>query len=164
MKLYPSGSTEIQRMIITTLYENPFSTRDEISKLAYASSGYVSETFSLFFDDDDFTRERLFTKLGYITLPVRRSRVPLLNEKLQILLDVWKDCPYISTSSSAEKLNVSRRTLNRWKVELYAFCGYDYKNTPLHLRRLEFYYWMNWFDLPRMQLEARIANRKFGGL
>jgi hypothetical protein len=161
MKLFPNTS-KLNNDVLYTIYTNVFTPKKEIIKLAYVAHSQHSRAMrSALGDGTACTRLNLIGKLGYITVPhAVRSNWTIPNY-LQNILITWKEDPGAPSKKIADSAGVAVRSVYAYSREIYHHFGYTPPaDLPDYLTRLHFYWYMGWFDKPRLELEARIAYRK----
>ena len=152
--MYTSNPT--WNLILHELYTNPFVSYDVIADnicVHRQTMMYMLERLEL---HGMFKRVMLFHRLGYIKVKTRHLKKDM-PERYQRVLRLWVDAPYISAPDMECELGLSRATINNYISGIYQYHGF----TPVDrttMARLEYFYWMTWFDKDRL---ARDANKQY---
>ena len=165
MQLFPDTS-KLNNDVLYTIYTNVFTPKKDIVKLAYVAHSQNARAMKAVLGDGTAcTRLNLIGKLGYITVPhAVRSNWTIANY-LQNILITWKQDPGASSAQVADNADVAVRSVYAYSREIYHYFGYKPpQDLPDYLTRLHFYWYMGWFDKPRLELDARIQYRKRYGV
>ena len=149
--LFPRGITLAKRDVLYHLYMNPFASRRDIVELAGCNLSMYDYSVRTVFGTT--SRIAIFTTLGYINIGYVTKKQ--WGSQFDIVSD-WKAHPGDSLKTVADRLGVSESAINSAVHRMYERNGYD--QMPLarsNFKQLAFYWWMHWFDVPRLQSDAQ---------
>jgi len=155
--MYTSNPT--WNLILHELYTNPLARDQDIVDNIYVHRGTMMYMLDRLVPHGTFKRVTLFHRLGYIKVKTRHLKRDM-PERYQRVLRLWVDAPYMSAPDMERELDLSRTTINNYICKIYEYHGF----TPVHrptMARLEYFYWMTWFDKDRL---ARDAIKQFEAL
>jgi len=165
MELFPKKATRLKHDILYTIYTNPFITQQEIANRTHSSKNMQAHCISAVIPNEaNRSRVKLFTRLGYIKVPPVDQSTTLLPNYLKQVIRAWRHDPGAFDQEIADYLNISKKTLHGFNTLTYSHFGYKHiEGIAPQFARLYFFWYMSWFDKPRLDLEARIAYRKLYG-
>ena len=161
-QLFPATVTEDRLKILYQLYLNPLSSIPDIAAAAHCNKALYR--FALNNCQGNTSRLKWFNTLGYIKIP-RLGRLKTSHKRLYKIISDWKQYPGATYKEIADRTGLTPATVLEYRKQLYTHFGYKaskYNNTAYP--QLGFYWYMGWFDKPRLELEARIAYRKLYGV
>ena len=148
--MYTSNPT--WNLILRELYTNPLARDQDIVDNIYVHRGTMMYMLDRLEPHGTFKRVTLFHRLGYIKVKTRHLKKSM-PERYQRILRLWVDAPYMSAPDMERELGLSRTTINNYICKIYEYHGF----TPVHrptMARLEYFYWMTWFDKDRLARDA----------
>ena len=155
--LFPRGITLAKRDVLYHLYMNPFASRRDIVELAGCNLSMYDYSVRTVFGTT--SRIAIFTTLGYINIGYVTKKQ--WGSQFDIVSD-WKSHPGDSLKTVADRLGISESAINSAVHRMYERNGYD--QMPLarsNFKQLAFYWWMHWFDVPRLQSDAQQQYSQF---
>jgi hypothetical protein len=163
MNLFPTSANRNAHDALLALYTNPFATNLEIANMTYTNGTLCNYALHKY-DLKRYDRYALFTALGYIKIPTGTLANVTVPPRLLRVLSTWQADPSIDNATVAEVLELSELTISTYTTHVYRHFGYSRPDSiPRQFARLNFYWYMGWLDVPRLNLEARIAYRKLYG-
>ena len=165
MELFPKKATSLKHDILYAIYTDPFVTQKEIANRTNTSQTMKVQAIVLVIPNEaNRSRVNLFTRLGYIKVPPVDQSTTLLPNYLKQIIRAWRYNPGATDREIADYLGISPKTITQFNRRIYSHFGYSHnKGMNSKFARLYFFWYMSWFDKPRLDLEARIAYRKLYG-
>lgn len=165
MELFPKKATRLKHDILYAIYTDPFITQQEIANRTNTSQTMKVQAIVLVIPNEaNRSRVKLFTRLGYIKVPPVDQTSSLLPNYLKQIIRAWRYDPGATDKEIADYLGIAKRSVYSFNRQIYSHFGYKpNKSIPDQFARLYFFWYMSWFDKPRLNLEARIAYRKLYG-
>lgn len=162
MNLFPKANRNAHDALLA-LYTNPFATSSEIANMTYTNETLCNYALHKY-DLKRYDRYALFAALGYIKIPTGILANVTVPPRLLRVLSTWQADPSIDNATVAEALELTDYTVSTYTTHIYRHFGYTRPDRiPRQFGRLNFYWYMGWLDVPRLNLEARIAYRKLYG-
>ena len=159
-QLFPATVTEDRLKILYQLYLNPLGSISDIAAAAHCNRALYR--YALNNCQGHTSRAVWFNSLGYINIP-RLGRLKTSHTRLYKIISDWKQYPGATYKEIADRTGLTPATVLEYRKQLYTHFGYkasDYNS--MAYPQLGFYWYMGWFDLPRLQDDAQKAYKELG--
>ncbi len=162
MNLFPKANRNAHDALLA-LYTKPFATNLNIANMTYTKETLCNYALHKH-NHKRYYRYALFAELRYKSIPTGTLANVTVPPRLLRVLSTWQADPSIDNATVAEVLELSELTISTYTTHVYRHFGYSRPDSiPRQFARLNFYWYMGWLDVPRLNLEARIAYRKLYG-
>ena len=159
-QLFPATVTEDRLKILYQLYLNPLGSISDIAAAAHCNRALYR--YALNNCQGHTSRAVWFNSLGYINIP-RLGRLKTSHKRLYKIISDWKQYPGATYKEIADRTGLTPGTVLEYRKQLYTHFGYKASNyNSMAYPQLGFYWYMGWFDLPRLQDDAQKAYKELG--
>lgn len=155
--LFPATATESQVRILYELYKNPLGSRRSITNAAHCAIDTYAQTLQRC--QGHISRELWFDSLGYIKITLRGT-FRSSNKRLDKILRDWREHPGTTYNETADRLGLTPTSVIEYQKQIYKILGYKATKFSRAYGRLGLYWYMGWFDLPRLQEDAQKAYKE----
>lgn len=159
-QLFPATVTEDRLKILYQLYLNPLGSISDIAAAAHCSRAMYR--YALNNCQGKASREAWFHSLGYIH--IHRSGLNQQSHKrFNKIVKDWRQYPAATYKETARRVGLTPATVLEYRKQIYTINGYKASNyNSMAYPQLGFYWYMGWFDLPRLQDDATKAYKELG--
>lgn len=160
MELFPNCLTENQCIVMAEIYKNPYAnTRNIINTTGISGSASYSAFKKMMPTRKTHTRFSLFYDLGYINIPPFEQLYEAYDYKIPrkyhgILKQLNKQ-PDISNEEISKREHLTISTINDYIWKMYPWFKFYARKSSNQLTRLEFYEYMGWFDIDRLEKDLK---------